>query len=265
MRSGKSSPRPRTEPPETIPLSLGMVMRVAMWSGPRNISTAMMRAWESRADTMVCDEPLYARYLVATGADHPGRTEIIAAHEADLTRVIAWLTGPVPAGVRVFYQKHMSHHLLPGDDLAWTGALSNCFLIRDPREMIVSYAKVRRAPTPEELGLPQQAGLFARERKRLGRVPPVIDAADVLKNPGGVLAALCARLGLPWEEGMLSWAPGRRATDGVWAPHWYGAVERSTGFEPWRERREPVPPGLEGVEEACRPLYELMHEHRIVA
>lgn len=240
-----------------------MVMRIAMWSGPRNISTAMMRSWESRADAIVCDEPLYARYLARTGADHPGREEIIAAHETDLSRVVAWLTGPVPPGKSVFYQKHMSHHLLPGDDLGWTDALVNCFLIREPRQMIVSYAKVREAPTPEDLGLPQQLRLFEREWQRLGRVPPVIDAGDVLKNPAGTLNALCARLGLAWDERMLSWAPGKRKTDGVWAPHWYAAVERSTGFEPWRERHDPVPSGLEGVEKACRPIYLAMHQHRI--
>lgn len=241
-----------------------MTMRVAMWSGPRNISTAMMRSWESRPGTIVCDEPLYARYLLRTGADHPGRAEIIAAHETDLNRLIAWLTGPLPASTSVFYQKHMSHHLLPGDDLAWTASLHNCFLIRDPREMIVSYAKVREAPTPEDLGLPQQVALFERERQRLGRVPPVIDARDVLQNPRSTLSRLCSRLGLPWDERMLAWPPGRRATDGVWAPHWYAAVERSTGFEPWRERHEPVPTGLEGVEAACRSWYEVMHKQRIV-
>lgn len=240
-----------------------MPVRIAMWSGPRNISTAMMRSWESRPDTVVCDEPLYARYLLHTGADHPGRAEIIRAHETDLTRVVSWLTGPLPAGKHVFYQKHMSHHLLAGDELDWTKALANCFLIREPREMIVSYAKVRQSPTPEDLGLPQQVALFERECDRLSCPPPVIDAGDVLRRPRETLSALCARLGLEWDERMLAWAPGRRATDGVWAPHWYGAVEKSTGFEPWRERQEPVPAGLEAVEERCGALYRLMHQHRL--
>jgi len=238
-------------------------VRVAMWSGPRNISTAMMRAWSSRADTIVCDEPLYARYLARTGADHPARDEIIRTHETDTERIVARLLGPVPAGIRVFYQKHMAHHLLDGDDLGWIDRLTNALLIRDPREMILSFIKIVPDPRPADLGLPQQARLFERIGARRGTTPTVIDARDVLDDPRGTLSALCARLGVPFDEAMLSWEPGRRQTDGLWARHWYAGVERSTGFAPHQPREGEVPARLGGVLDECRDLYDRLARHRL--
>lgn len=237
--------------------------RIAMWSGPRNISTAMMRAWASRSDTIVCDEPLYARFLARTGAPHPGRDDIIARHETDLSALVAWLTGPIPSGKTIFYQKHMSHHLLPGDDLEWTTNLTNCFLIRDPSEMITSYIKVIPDPTPEDLGLPQQLALFDREKARLGRTPPVIDARDVLSSPRAALSALCRALEVPFDESMLHWEPGPRPTDGCWAPHWYDSVWKSTGFEPFRPKSETVPARLFAVERRCREIYDKLWHARL--
>src|SRR5215475_1314395 len=182
-----------------------MPLRIAMWSGPRNISTAMMRAWGNRPDTFVCDEPLYAHYLLKTGVDHPGRDEVIAHHETDWHKVAAWLTGPAPEGKAIFYQKHMTHHLLPEIDRGWLKHLIHCFLIRDPGEMLTSLIKVTPNPRLEDTGLRQQCELFDYVRRDLGQKPPIMDAADVLKNPHGALTRLCDHLGIPFTRDMLSW------------------------------------------------------------
>src|SRR4051794_26331482 len=206
---------------------------IAMWSGPRNISTALLRSWGNRPDTFVTDEPLYAHYLQATGLPHPGAAEVIASQDADWRKVTAWLTGAVPEGKQIWYQKHMAHHLLPGIGREWLAGLTHCFLIREPREMLTSLVHFIPQPVLEDTGLPQQAALFAEERERTGRTPPVLDAREVLEDPRGLLESLCGALDVPFREEMLSWAPGRRATDGVWAKHWYAAVERSTTFQPY--------------------------------
>lgn len=228
---------------------------IAAWSGPRNISTAMMRAWENRGDCAVADEPLYAAYLQATRLDHPGREEVIAAGTTDWRAVAAALTGPVPGGQPVWYQKHMAHHLLPGMDTAWVHSLTNIFLVRDPAQVVDSYLKSRATVVPEDIGLLQQARLFD-ELRAAGRTPPVIDADDFLRQPEAHLRRLCEHLGLPFTERMLHWPAGRRESDGVWAPYWYDAVWRSTGFEPWRERRPQLQGDALAVAEACRPAYE---------
>src|SRR3954447_3613844 len=208
-------------------------VRIAMWSGPRNISTAMMRAWGNRSDTFVCDEPLYAHYLRETGILHPGADEVIRCHEPDWRKVVAWLTGPVPEGKAIFYQKQMAHHLLPSIERGWLADLTNVFLIREPREMLTSLIRVTPDPTLEDTGLPQQVALFEEERRRTGAVPLVLDARDVLEDPRGMLERLCRGLGVPFAEAMLSWPPGRRETDGIWAKHWYSAVEQTTSFQPY--------------------------------
>lgn len=241
--------------------------RIAVWSGPRNISTALLRSWGSRPDTWVCDEPLYAYYLQATGIDHPGRDEVIAAHETDWRAVVRWLTGPVPEGRSIFYQKQMAHHLLPQIDRSWIGALRNAFLIRDPAEMLASLSRVLPEPRLEDTGLPQQCELFDALGSDSGGaapgVPPVIDARDVLQNPEGMLRRLCGALGVPWSDAMLSWEPGPRPTDGVWARHWYGNVLASTRFEPYRPKREPLPEQLRPLLDLCRPYYEKLYTHRL--
>jgi hypothetical protein len=241
-------------PPETL--------RIAAWSGPRNISTAMMRAWENRGDCAVSDEPLYAHYLQATQLDHPGRDEVIEAGDTDWRRVVqALTTGPVPDGRSLWYQKHMTHHLLPGMDTGWVHSLANVFLIRDPALVVASYVKSRAQVVADDIGLLQQARLFDEVAQRLGRAPPVIDAERFLRDPRGQLQRLCAALGIAFSERMLSWPAGPRASDGVWAPHWYAAVWRSTGFEPWRERRVELHGEAARAAEACRPAYEALLGH----
>lgn len=241
-------------------------LRVAMWSGPRNISTAMMRAWENRGDCAVSDEPLYAAYLAATGLDHPGRAEIVATGDTDFDRVAhALSSGPAPGALPLWYQKHMTHHLLPGKGTAWVHGLANVFLIRDPAQVVESYLKSRATVAPEDIGLLQQVNLFDAVSDRLGMAPPVIDADDFLRAPRPFLQALCGRLGIDFTDRMLAWPAGRRESDGIWAPYWYDAVWQSTGFEPWRPRS----PQLQGealqVAEACRPAYERLHGHRMLA
>lgn len=242
-------------------------LRVAVWSGPRCRSTALLRAWESRADTAVSDEPLYGVYLASTGLDHPGRDEILAALPTDWRDVAAALTGPVPDGADVWVQKHMAHHLLPHVGREWLDAPDwrHAFLIRDPAALVVSLDKVWPGPALPDTGLPQQVELFERTRQRTGAVPPVVDADDLLADPPGVLAALCARLGVPFDDAMLAWAPGPRDSDGVWAPHWYDSVWRSTGWGTPRAEATVVPERLRPLVEAAQPLYDALAEHRITA
>ena len=242
----------------------GLPLRLAMWSGPRNVSTAFMRAWENRPDTIVVDEPFYAHYLQVTGLDHPGRDAVIAHHETDWRRVVDALLAPLPPGVTICYQKQMSHHLLPNMGREWLGEVTHAFLIRDPAPMLVSLGEKLGDFELDATGLPQQAEIFDHVVRTTGRVPPVVDSADLLAAPEPMLRALCAALGIPFSERMLSWPPGRRASDGIWARHWYERVERSTGFEP----PEPAAvPRLEGrmasLGARCRPLYERLHAHRL--
>ncbi|MEU4428176.1 HAD family hydrolase [Actinoplanes sp. NPDC024001] len=234
-----------------------MTIRVAMWSGPRNISTAMMRSFESRADTVVADEPLYAHYLAVTGIDHPGREQILASQPTSWPEVAAALTGPLPGDPAVHYQKHMAHHLLPQIGRDWLGKLTHAFLIRDPEHVVASYARVRGEPTLADLGYPQQAEIF----RAYGG--PVVDAADVLRDPETTLRRLCAGLGFAFDPAMLSWAPGPRDSDGVWAPFWYAAVRASTGFAPYDPSPAVVPARLRPLVEAARPYYEELAEHRL--
>ncbi|HEV8618169.1 MAG TPA: hypothetical protein VGQ70_01630 [Candidatus Udaeobacter sp.] len=238
-------------------------IRVAMWSGPRNISTAMMRAWGNRPDTFVIDEPFYAYYLKATGKKHPGADEVIATGETDWRKVVAQLTSPLPNGKRIFFQKQMAHHLLPEVDREWLGGGTNCFLIRDPRDVIVSYVKKREVPALEDLGFVQQAEIFDWVCARTDAPPPVIDARDVLENPKRTLGLLCDAVGVEFSESMLSWPPGLRETDGIWAKYWYDEVARSTSFEPYRPRRDEVPKHLVEIHKRCRECYDRLYEHRL--
>lgn len=237
--------------------------RVAMWSGPRNISTALMRSWGNRPDTAVVDEPLYAHYLQHTGLDHPGAVEVIACHEPDWRAAVAGLVGEVPGGKPIYYQKHMAHHLLPHIERDWFGALTHAFLIREPREMITSLAKILPEPDAEATGLPQQVEIFSWVRARTGRTPPVIDARDVLDDPRRLLTLLCDALGVAFTESMLSWPPGPRDTDGVWAKHWYSSVEKTTSFQPYTPKPEPVPERLHGLLDACQSYYETLYAERL--
>jgi hypothetical protein len=243
----------------------GKQIRIAAWSGPRNISTAMMRSWGNRPDTHVTDEPLYAHYLSTHPVDHPGVEEVVASGETDWRKVVERLTGPIPNGKSVWYQKHMTHHLLPHVELDWIELLTHCFLIRQPKEMLTSLLAVMPNPALPDTGLPQQVKLFKRVRRQTGQIPPVVDARDVLMDPSGVLSKLCAVLGVSFSDAMLRWPPGRRETDGVWGKYWYANVERSTGFERYEPRERAVPAGHEALLAECERLYQELHRHRIVA
>jgi hypothetical protein len=239
-------------------------IRIAMWSGPRNISTAMMRAFENRADTAVVDEPFYAVYLDRTGADHPMREETLATQPIDPATVIERLMGPVPVGASIFYQKHMTHHMTAGVDTGWMARCRNAFLIRAPEKVLASYVVKRPDPSLEDIGFARQAELFDEVADRTGAAPPVVDADDVLADPRRALTALCAALDIPFSEAMLKWPAGRRETDGVWAPVWYDAVERSTGFAAPSTRAAPaLSAELERIAEVARPHYERLAAYRL--
>lgn len=238
--------------------------RIAMWSGPRNISTAMMRAWGNRADTVVIDEPFYAYYLERTGKDHPLAAEVTAAGETDWRTVARQLTGdPVPGGRPIFFQKQMTHHILPEMGREWIGKLTNCFLIRDPREVILSYIKKNPHPTLEDLGFVQQSEIFDLVRGGSQTAPPVIDARDVLQDPDGTLRLLCEAVDVPFDPAMLSWPAGLRETDGIWAKHWYDAVAKSTSFETYNPKDGEVPDLLGEIYEQCQACYEKLHKFRL--
>jgi len=238
-------------------------VRIAMWSGPRNISTAMMRAWENRGDTAVWDEPLYAYYLAATGLDHPGSDEVIAAGVKDWREVVASILGPIPGGNAVYFQKHMTHHLLDEVDRSWLESVTNCFLIRDPREVVASYARTRGNLVIEDLGVVQQAEIFNDVRARSGSTPLVIDARDVRENPREMMQRLCDRVGVAFMPEMLSWPTGPRDSDGIWAKHWYASVTASTGFQAYQPSQPDLVPPLQAIAEACEPYYQDMYLQRL--
>jgi hypothetical protein len=235
-----------------------------MWSGPRNLSTALLRSWGNRVDTTVSDEPLYAHYLHTTRIDHPARAEILATYDHDWRRVTTRLTGAVPGGYAIWYQKHMTHHITDDVDLGWLSGLRHCFLIRSPAEVIASYARVRQNPTLHDLGLPQQWRLFTHVADAGDDTPPVIDAADLLRDPRTVLSAVCDALDVPFSERMLSWPPGRRATDGVWADHWYDAVDRSIGFAPYRPRSVTLDSRFDELLATAQEIHDRLAAHRLV-
>jgi len=237
--------------------------RIAMWSGPRNVSTALLRSWGNRADTAVWDEPLYAHYLTQCTPDHPGIDEVVAAHETAWCKVVARMLGPVPDGRAIFYQKHMAHHMLPQIEDGWLAELSNTFLIRDPSEVLLSMSKNMRVVTLRDTGFPDQFRLFERVRELTGAAPPVIDARDIGTNAEGALRALCDALHVPFDDAMLSWPPGPRPTDGVWGRHWYGGVNASTGFRPWKPRSEPLPDRVRPLLDELTGLYESLRRHRL--
>lgn len=234
-----------------------------MWSGPRNLSTAMMYAFAARGDCAVVDEPLYAAYLAATGLDHPMRWEVIGSQPTDHLDVAAELLGPIPGGKPLYYQKHMTLHMIPAFDRSFMWQLTNVFLIRHPARVVASYIKKRESPTPADIGFVQQAELFDEVAGWLGRPPLVIDSADIRENPEKMLRFLCAALAIPFLQEMLHWPAGPKPYDGVWAPHWYGAVRRSTGFE----AAEGPLPALSGdyaqLAEAALPHYERLAAHKI--
>jgi len=240
-----------------------VTLRIAMWSGPRNLSTAMMRSFGSRADTFVSDEPFYGCYLKDSGSDHPMRDEVIAAMDCDWRRVMSTLSSDAPDGSAIWYQKHMWHHMIGPVGYQDFDGFTHAFLIREPERMIASYLRKREVAAFEDFGLERQAEFFEREADRLGHAPPVIDANDVLSNPEAILPKLCDALGISWDRAMLAWEPGRRGTDGPWAPHWYAAVEASTGFGPPETDVVELPAYARSLADRCRPYYQRLAEYRL--
>ena len=238
-------------------------MKIAMWSGPRNLSTAMMYAFASRGDCVVWDEPFYAAYLQATGIKHPMRDEIIAVHEPDPDRVAAICKGPVPQGQRYFYQKHMTMHMVDGFDRRWMRSCQNVFLIRHPARVVASYAKKREGATFEDIGFLQQDQLFSEVTDWSGAPPVVIDSDDIRADPAAMLQKLCTALGIPFTRKMLHWPAGGNDADGIWAAHWYGAVHRSTGFD-GSEGPLPALGGVyAGLVEKSLPYYQKLSAYKL--
>ncbi len=238
-----------------------MSTAIAMWSGPRNISTAMMRAWENRPDCSVVDEPFYACYLEETGAQHPCREEVLASQPTRREEVIKTLLAP--RSTALFYQKHMTHHMPENCDLSWTVHLRHVFLIRNPRQVIASYLQKMPSVCAEDIGIIRQQTLFQSITDLTGNRPPVIDSADVLRHPRLILEALCNKLGIPFSEAMLQWPKGPRASDGVWADHWYASVRASTGFATINDHYKTLPPSANDLANIMQSYYEEMAQYRI--
>ncbi len=236
------------------------VKRINLWSGPRNVSTAVMYAFRERSDTSVVDEPLYAHYLCRTGVEHPALQDVIRSQNTDGESVVhTLLLGPAETPVRFF--KHMAHHLIELDT-SFLGQMENILLTRDPRQMLPSLINQVPNPTVEGTSLPMQIRMLDRILES-GGSPIVIESKGLLLDPEGVLTTVCERLGLGWDPGMLSWDEGPKPEDGVWAPHWYDNVHRSTGFAPYREKDEPFPKHLQPLLAECMPLFERLREHAI--
>ncbi len=234
-----------------------------MWSGPRNISTALMRSFENRNDTFVSDEPFYAHFLKQTGVDHPMRDEVIKSGNPNWTTVSDYLTNTIPDGKSVWYQKHMAQHNLPGVDLGWAEKVFNCFLIRDPKEVILSYTKKYAISSVYQLGLPQQFDLFTQLREKGEVAPIILDSTDILTNPESMLKKLCRTLGIPFTNKMLKWPKGRRKSDGVWGKHWYNAVEQSTSFQAYQKKNEKIPIEYTAIYEESTEFYLQLYNQRI--
>lgn len=240
-------------------------VRIAMWSGPRNISTALMRAWENRSDCAVWDEPLYGYYLDTTAIPHPGAAEIIAAQGTDWQAIVGRCSGDIPGDKNIFYQKHMTLHLLPEIDRSWMPSLTNCFLIRQPEAVIASYTALRSEATLEDIGFVQQAELFDYVCESSGEIPLVIDSRDFLLDPKAMLKTLCDTLQIDFDPAMLHWRKGPRKSDGVWAKHWYASVWKSTGFAPYREQALQLSAHEQEIAEQARPYYQHLYHHRVQA
>ena len=238
-------------------------MHLAVWSGPRNLSTALMYSFAARGDCAVWDEPFYAAYLAATGIDHPMRDEVIAAGECDPQKVASACIGPIPGGAPLYYEKHMTLHMIPAFDRSFMRKCVNVFLIRHPARVVASYSRQRASVTLDDIGFTQQADLFDEVAAFKGQAPVVVDSSEIRADPGGVLARLCAAIGIEYTERMTRWPAGGHPSDGVWAPHWYEAVHRSTGFE----SAEGPLPDLTGdaadLAALAMPSYERLRAHAL--
>lgn len=237
--------------------------RIAMWSGPRNLSTALMYAFAARGDCAVWDEPFYAAYLKATGIDHPMAAEVIAAGQPDPAQVAEACLGPIPQAQRIFYQKHMTLHMIKEFERGFMLGLTNVFLIRHPAYVVASYSKKRESPTLHDIGFLQQAHLYNEVSDWLGEPPVVVDSYDIRARPRETLTRLCEALGIPFTEKMLSWPAGPKPYDGAWAPHWYNAVHQSTGLDAPEGPLPDLAPEFQRLADEALPYYDYLRQHKI--
>jgi len=236
-----------------------------MWSGPRNLSTAMMVSFAQRQDCAVVDEPFYAAYLHSTGLKHPMYREIIESGDTDYRSVAKMCVGAAPNGKRVFYQKQMTHHMISGCDHQWMAKVTNVFLIRDPLRVIASYNIKRENPNLADIGVAEQLAIFERVCDITGEIPVVIDSADILADPARMLDKLCGALGIPFDKNMLTWAAGPKQYDGVWASHWYESVWKSTGFATPNSESPTIPESLMGLAEDAQHYFQQIKGHSITS
>ncbi len=240
-----------------------MKVHLAMWSGPRNISTAMMRSFDNRPDCYVSDEPFYAYYLKKTGVDHPMKDEIIASGNTNWNEIVNNITSSIPKGKKVWYQKHMAQHNLPEMNLEWVEKVTNCFLIRHPKKVILSYAKKYEINSIFQLGYPQLTNLFELIKKKTKKTPTILNSSDILCNPEVILSKLCNELHIPFYKEMLTWLPGARESDGIWGKYWYGNVLKSTCFIPEHDNLEEIPIKYQNIYDECMEHFQLMHRYRL--
>ncbi len=238
-------------------------IRIAMWSGPRNISTAMMRSFGSRSDCAVTDEPFYGAFLKTTGMRQPMADEIIASMDINWSSVAKAMNGSVPEGKTLWYQKHMPHHMVDKISIADFPDHRHAFLIRDPGHVVASYAAKRVEVTPDDLGYERQLQYLEQAAQMTGALPIVLDSADILQNPEGYLKASCEALGIAWDAAMLSWKPGMRDTDGIWASHWYNRVVDTTTFAPPKETTPALSDAQQRVADDCRKFYNRLSAYRL--
>lgn len=238
-------------------------VRIAMWSGPRNISTAMMRSFGSRNDCAVTDEPFYGAFLKQTGLQQPMADDIIASMDTGWASVTTAMRGTAPDGKTLWYQKHMPHHMVGGVSIADFPEHRHAFLIRDPDHVVASYAAKRVEVTPDDLGYERQLDYVDKAAQMTGAAPIVLDSADILQEPEGYLTALCNALGIAWDSAMLSWETGTRDTDGVWASHWYNRVVDTTTFGPAKHEPAKLNAAQQRIADQCRIFYNQLSDYRL--
>jgi len=230
-----------------------------MWSGPRNISTAMMRSFENRDDTFVIDEPFYAYYLSKTGFNHPGRKHVLESQSTKWEDIVDLITGDIPDKKKIWYQKHMVHHIVDDTNIGWVNFFNNFFLIRHPKEVIISYSKQSPIGGIKDLGYPQQINLFKKIKNLTGDYPIVINSKDFLCNPEKFLRKICEHLKINFSNKMLNWPKGSRKTDGVWSPYWYKNVIKSSSFKPYKKSNKRLPKEYISLLEECLPYYNYLN------
>lgn len=236
-------------------------MNIYMWSGPRNLSTALMRSFENRQDTNVWDEPLYAYYLKETKKDHPLAKDIINRYETNINKLSIQMTKNT--GKKNLYQKHMSHHILTETSIDWIAKGINCFLIRHPKDVIRSYIQKNNLDNANDIGFPMQMKLFNLVEKFISN-PIVINAEDLSNYPKKTLTNLCKRLKIPFSKKMLQWPKGKRVSDGIWEKIWYKNVKLSTKFENLNVSKDEIPIKYKNIYLECIDIYNKLNEHNIL-